>query len=153
MVQSTTKGLCTFITTAPSFQPKAGLPKILLVDDEPDVLESVKAGLKIHGFEVDAYEDPIEALKEFRRGAYEIALLDIRMPKMNGFELYREILRRDGNVKVKFFTAFEEYRSEFRKAFPELDERRFIKKPTTIKALTQVLTDETRVLPQPANPG
>jgi DNA-binding response OmpR family regulator len=119
--------------------------KILLVDDEPDVLESVKAGLKMHGFEVDAYDDPVKALADFRRGAYEIALLDIRMPKMNGFQLYREVLKRDGDVRVKFFTAFEEYRQEFKKAFPELDEKRFIRKPTTIKSLTQALLDEAKV--------
>lgn len=118
--------------------------KVLLVDDEPDVLESVKSGLEMRGFTVDAFDDPNQALSQFRRGVYEIALLDVRMPGMNGFELYREIQRRDEKVKVRFFTAFEEYRDEFRKAFPELDERRFIRKPTPLGRLAQMLLTEIK---------
>jgi DNA-binding response OmpR family regulator len=116
--------------------------RILLVDDEPDVLDSVRRGLVMKGIEVDAYLDPEEALKKFRRNRYEIALLDVRMPKMNGFQLYREILKMDDRVKVRFFTAFEEYREEFRKAFPELDERRFIKKPARISKIAELLLKE-----------
>ncbi len=116
--------------------------KILLVDDEEDVLSSVKKGLEAKGFEVDAFDDPVEALQSFRKDAYEVALLDVRMPRMNGFQLYREILKRDGNVKVRFFTAYEEFREEFKKAFPELDEQRFIRKPTTLNRLTQILLNE-----------
>lgn len=116
--------------------------RILLVDDEEDVLIAVTRGLRAKGFEVDAFKDPLEALKGFRKDIYEIALLDIRMPKMNGFQLYREISKRDGHVRVRFFTAYEEFREEFRKAFPELDERRFIKKPTTLERLAQILLSE-----------
>jgi len=124
---------------------ETGTVKILLVDDDEDVLAAVSLGLETRGFEVDAFGDPLEALKHFKKGTYEIALLDIRMPKMNGFQLYREILKRDGSVKVRFFTAFEEFREEFRKAFPELDERRFIKKPTTLERLVQILLGELKV--------
>ena len=119
--------------------------RILLVDDEADVLASVKRGLEMRGFEVDAFEDPVKALQQFRRDTYEIALLDVRMPRLNGFQLYREILKRDENVRVRFFTAYEEFRDEFRKAFPELDERRFIRKPTTLARLTQILPNEYQV--------
>ena len=121
--------------------------KILLVDDEPDILESVKTGLERRGFRVDAYADPATALAHFKKGAYEMALLDIRMPKMNGFQLYREILLRDENVRVKFFSAFEEYRDEFRRAFPELDERRFIRKPTPLGRLAEILAKELELRP------
>lgn len=119
--------------------------RILLVDDEADVLASVKRGLEMRGFEVDAFEDPVKALQQFRRDTYEIALLDVRMPRLNGFQLYREILKRDEKVRVRFFTAYEEFRDEFRKAFPELDERRFIRKPTTLARLTQILLNEIQV--------
>jgi two-component system, OmpR family, response regulator ChvI len=122
--------------------------RILLVDDEPDILESVRAGLERRGFMVDAFNDPAMALSRFKEGVYEMVLLDIRMPKMNGFQLYREILLRDSQVRVKFFTAFEEYREEFRQAFPELDERRFIRKPTTLGRLADILTRELE--PRPA---
>jgi two-component system, OmpR family, response regulator ChvI len=116
--------------------------RILLVDDEPDVLDSVRRGLVLKGFEVDAFLDPEEALRKFRKNKYEIALFDVRMPKMNGFQLYREILKIDDRVKVRFFTAYEEYREEFRKAFPELDERRFIKKPARISKIAELIMKE-----------
>jgi DNA-binding response OmpR family regulator len=119
--------------------------KVLLVDDEPDILMSVKLGLEKRGLTVDAFDDPEVALREFRPDTYDFAILDIRMPKMNGFELYREILKRDGNVRVRFFTAFEEYREDFKKAFPELDERRFIRKPATIGAISEALLGDLKV--------
>jgi two-component system, OmpR family, response regulator ChvI len=118
--------------------------RVLLVDDEGDVLESVKRGLESRGFEVDAFDDPAQALNQFRKGAYGFILLDVRMPRMNGFQLYRELLKRDGDVRVKFFTAFEEYREEFKKAFPELDEKRFIRKPTTISNIAELLLREVK---------
>ena len=119
--------------------------KILLVDDETDILDSVKSGLELKGFEVDAFDDPLKALHNFRKGVYEIALLDIRMPQMNGFQLYNEIRKRDEEVRVRFFTAYEVYREEFKKAFPELDERRFIQKPTTLAQLSAILLKEVKV--------
>jgi DNA-binding response OmpR family regulator len=122
---------------------EVGAMKVLLVDDEPDILQSVKKGLEMRGLSVDAFGDPLDALNSFKPGVYAIAILDVKMPKMNGFQLYREILKRDDMVKVRFFTAFEEYREEFRKAFPELDEQRFIKKPSSIGTIVeQLLADK-----------
>jgi len=118
--------------------------KILLVDDEHDILQSVRKGLEMRGLSVDAFDDPQKALNAFKPGVYEIAILDVKMPGMNGFQLYREILKRDDKVKVRFFTAFEEYRDEFAKAFPELDEHRFIKKPTTIYSIVEKLLADVK---------
>ena len=119
--------------------------KILLVDDEPDIVRAVKTGLELRGLPVDAFEDPVAALKAFRPNTYSIAILDIRMPKINGFQLYREILKRDDKVKVRFLTAFEEFREEFKRAFPELDEHRFIRKPTTIGKIAEELIADLKV--------
>ena len=119
--------------------------RILLVDDEPDIVQAVKTGLEMRGLSVDAFEDPEKALKAFRPDMYNIAILDVRMPKINGFQLYREILKRDDKVRVRFFTAFEEFREEFKKAFPELDERRFIKKPTTISKIAEELLADIKI--------
>ncbi len=69
--------------------------KILLVDDEPDVLASVKEGLERQEFVVDAFDDPLEALRRLKRKYNDVALLDVRMPNLNGFQLYREILKLD----------------------------------------------------------
>src|SRR5438477_673577 len=119
--------------------------KILVVDDEPDIVHALQKGLELRGHSVDAFEDPEKALQEFRPDVYDFAILDVRMPKMNGFQLYREIEKRDGKVRVRFLTAFETYRAEFKKAFPELDERRFIKKPATISKIAEELVDNLKI--------
>ncbi|HEU5220509.1 MAG TPA: response regulator, partial [Candidatus Nitrosotalea sp.] len=69
--------------------------------------------------------------------------IDIRMPKMNGFELYREIKKKnDSKAKICFFTAFEVYYDEFRKMFPSLEVKCFIRKPITISDLVTHINSE-----------
>jgi len=126
------------------------LKKVLVVDDETDIADVVKQGLELQGIQVDAFNDPQKALEHFKPGAYEMVILDVRMPRMNGFQLYREIMKRDDKAKVLFITAFEESPEEFRKAFPELDTHRFLRKPFTISKLKDRITQGTgnRVLRQ-----
>ncbi|MFL6359690.1 MAG: response regulator, partial [Nitrososphaeraceae archaeon] len=69
--------------------------KILIVDNEPDINLSLKIFLEENGFEVDTFDDPTIALDNFRKGVYDLLILDVVMPKMHGFELYREIRRID----------------------------------------------------------
>jgi two-component system response regulator VanR len=74
--------------------------RILAVDDDPDITLTVKAGLKASGlFQVDTFNDPELALSSFRPGLYNLALLDFRMPKMYGHELYDEMKRIDKKMK------------------------------------------------------
>lgn len=108
--------------------------KILLVDDEPDITMTFKAILQEVGFIVDTYEDPLIALSKFKPHFYDLVVLDIKMAKMNGFELYVEMQKRDSQVKVCFVTAGEMYYNEVRKdeeeeLYCKLDIRRFIQKP------------------------
>src|ERR671911_2419836 len=110
--------------------------RILLVDDETDVISLFKMVLEMNGFEVDAYTDPVAALSNFKPNSYGLALLDIRMAPLNGFELYKEMKSIDGNLKACFITAFEDYREELKESFPELDEiKYFIRKPKAIEDL------------------
>ena len=118
------------------------LKKILVVDDEPDISSSIKRGLERNGFQVDAYTDPEKALSEFKPGIYDLLLVDIRMPKLNGFELYREIKKKNDQSKICFFTAFEVYYEEFKKVFPTLDVKCFIRKPITISDLVAHINTE-----------
>lgn len=112
--------------------------RIMAVDDEHDITLLFKAGLEGHGFQVDAYNDPAKALAHFRPGLYDLLLLDVRMPGMNGFELYQELKRRDEKVRVCFLTAFEEYKKEFVSTFPVLDEVKcFLKKPMAVDELVK----------------
>jgi DNA-binding response OmpR family regulator len=104
--------------------------RILVVDDEPDLTQVSALALEYHGYKVDSFNDPQEALSKFKPGLYDLIILDIKMPKMDGFELYQEIKKKDNNVKVCFLTASELYYEEFRnKEYRALDRNLFIRKP------------------------
>jgi DNA-binding response OmpR family regulator len=105
--------------------------RILLVDDEYDIIRLVKMILKDNGFLVDVYTDPTLALSNFKAGFYDLLLLDIRMPEINGLELYQKMKQIDNNAKVCFLTASELFYEEYRRleAHPWLDKAYFIQKP------------------------
>lgn len=119
--------------------------RILIVDDEPDIASLFKVGLEYEGrFEVDVYNDPTVALSNYKPGLYDLLLLDIKMPKMSGLELYQSIREKDkgkenGGAKVCFITAFEEYYKEFERLFPSLELDCFIRKPISIDKLVEVV--------------
>lgn len=77
------------------------------MDDDPNITFTFKTILKKEGFQVDDFNDSSRAALDFQAGLYDVALIDIRMPKMNGFELYREIRKKDNKIKVCFITAYE----------------------------------------------
>jgi DNA-binding NtrC family response regulator len=112
--------------------------KILIVDDDLDLTSMFEMVLEMNGFEVDAYNDPLLALRDFEANSFGMALLDVRMPQMNGFELYKKLEEIDKRMKVCFITAFEDYNEEFKQSFPELDERKcFVRKPKAIEDLVK----------------
>jgi two-component system response regulator ChvI len=112
--------------------------KILIVDDEPDITSTFDMILQMNGFEVTSYNDPLLALSNFKPDLYGLALIDIRMPKMNGFELYKKIKDIDNRIQACFITAFEDYREEFKESFPELEEAKyFIRKPKAMEDLVR----------------
>ena len=111
--------------------------KLLLVDDEPDVMSSFKEGLEMYGYTVDGYTDPELALANFRPNTYDLLLLDINMPKMDGFKLFQQIEKKDSKARVCFVTAYETYFEAFREIFPDLDIGRFFKKPISIENLAK----------------
>src|SRR6266496_6042018 len=88
--------------------------RILLVDDESDINLLFKTVLEENEFKVDFYDDPLLALQNFKSNSYDLLLLDIKMQVMDGFELYKKLLRIDDKVKVCFITANEMYRDSFR---------------------------------------
>jgi CheY-like chemotaxis protein len=94
--------------------------KILVVDDEPDNASIFTMSLEDEGFQVDTFTNPLLALSIFKAGKkYDLLILDIKMPDMNGFELYEEIRKIDNKVRVCFITAFGEgYTEEFGRRFP-----------------------------------
>jgi DNA-binding response OmpR family regulator len=121
--------------------------RILLVDDEPDITYLVEIVLEDNGFVVDSYTDPTLALSNFKPGLYDLLLLDIRMPKINGFDLYQKMKKIDSNVKTCFLTASELFYEEYRKvgAYPRINKEKFIQKPVRsgelIRQLNEILLD------------
>jgi len=116
--------------------------RVLVVDDEPDIAAVMKLGLEKEGLEVEAFSEPLKALEHFKKDAYDLALLDIKMTPINGFELYRRILEIDNNVKVCFITAFEIYFDEFRRVFPKIKVDCFVHKPVTMDKLAKTIRSE-----------
>ena len=109
------------------------------MDDEPDITAVLKKGLEQNGFAVETFNDPRIALSSFKPNHYDLMIIDIRMPNINGFDLYRELKKKDPQVRVCFLTAFEIYYEEFRKMFPNIDVRAFVRKPVGITALVKQL--------------
>jgi DNA-binding response OmpR family regulator len=135
--------------------------RILIVDDEEDVTFFLREALEGYGgFEVVTFNDPLLALSSFNennnnnnkkaggRAAYDLILLDIKMPKMDGFELYQELQKKidDDNgkkTKVCFMTAFEVYFEALKELFPDsYPSVCFIKKPFSAQDLVNRISKE-----------
>jgi DNA-binding response OmpR family regulator len=115
----------------------------MIVDDEEDITSVLRKGLERHGFRVDAFTDPLDALSSFKKDLYDLLLLDIRMPKMDGFELYKNMEKIDGRVKVCFMTAFEVYYDALKELFPDLySSLCFVRKPFAIEEFAKRLDNE-----------
>jgi two-component system, OmpR family, response regulator ChvI len=120
--------------------------RVLIVDDEPDLTLSLKMTLEENGLKVNSFTDPLSALENYKEeaGMYDLLILDMKMPQMNGFELYRQIRKIDDKVKVCFLTAGEmDYEQFGKELFPALDNNCYIQKPieneTLIKRLNRIM--------------
>jgi DNA-binding response OmpR family regulator len=110
---------------------------VLIVDDDPDMTSIFSLGLQDEGFEVYTHNDPLEVLSQFRPNFYDLLLVDISMPKMNGIDLSRQLLELDPNVKICFITAGEANIEVLRELYPTRDIGCFIRKPVTIENLVR----------------
>ena len=115
---------------------KGNVKNILLVDDEPDITFSFKEGLKDAGFKVDIFNDSMHALENFKPDFYDLVILDIVMPEMDGLDLYKELKKLDPRINVCFITASEQYRRDQREVkHQNLSQDLFIKKPISFEDL------------------
>ena len=116
--------------------------RLLLVDDETDIIRVLKRGLEAKGFEVDAYDSPQQAINSFKPNVYDLAIFDIRMPGLNGFALYRQMKKIDPALTTCFLSAFEIHPEEFKKVFPSMADsvKTIIKKPVTISNMIKEIT-------------
>ncbi len=111
--------------------------RLLIVDDDVDILTTFKTGLEQQGYFADAYQDPMKALENFRPGRYDLLLVDIHMPKMDGFRFFQEAQKIDSRAKACFITAYDAHMKAFREIFPDLDIGCYIKKPVAMIDLAE----------------
>ncbi len=122
--------------------------KILVVDDEQDIVFTLKTILTEAGFSVDAFTNPSVAFEMFRPEKYELIILDIRMPGLNGFELYMKLLEQDNSIKVLFLTAVNEFSmyAKFKSSVsPMSGKRYYLQKPVDLTKLLQRVDDMVRL--------
>ena len=118
--------------------------RILIVDDDPDITFTFKKGFEVENeknnrtfFKVYTYNNPLQALSEFKPDFYDLILIDINMPKMDGIELSNKILDLDANVKICLVTAGESNIEVLRELYPTRSMGCFITKPITIEYLVR----------------
>jgi len=114
--------------------------RILIVDDEPDITFSLKEVLKENGFiYVDTCNDPAEVISKYKPRIYDFLIIDILMPKINGFELYEKIKKIDNKVKACFITAYEVYYKSLKEIYPNFEVDCFITKPVQNEDLVKAV--------------
>ena len=117
--------------------------RLMIVDDDHDIANLYRLSLERDGFVVDTFNDPLLALSNYKVGTYDLLLIDIKMPQMNGFELYQKLRNMDDKPKVCFITAFEEFSQEFKELFQNLKEKGcFLRKPIELQSLTRAVKSE-----------
>jgi DNA-binding response OmpR family regulator len=124
----------------------------MFVDDEKDILSTVKRGLESNNaFTVDTFssgESALQAFESHPENYYDLVITDIRMPKMNGFELYRRIKEKNQSMKIAFITAFEINKEEFNKVMPSVNVIDFISKPLSVSSLITKLKSMLKSYPE-----
>jgi two-component system, OmpR family, sensor histidine kinase VicK len=125
---------------------KTKMKRIFLVDDDYDHTITFKMGLELAKFEVDAYNDSAIALSKFKPDYYDLLLIDVKMPKIDGFELYEKIKEIDNKVLVWFISAYETYYRAIKEASStskkEMISIPVIEKPIEIDKLVKQIKSE-----------
>jgi two-component system alkaline phosphatase synthesis response regulator PhoP len=112
--------------------------RILVIDDEIDICIMLKVVLEQNGFIVNYYHKPIIARDKFQSNFYDLIIVDIQMPEINGMQLYREIRKKDMKVKICFLTGSE---TLFDIAYKFTSVYTFITKPVENKELIKIVND------------
>ena len=130
------------LSSSSSTPPNECKGRILIVDDEPEIAQLFALALEDKGFIVDTYNDPLIALSKFKTDLYDLVLLDIRLPNMDGFELYGKIRNMDKRIKVCFISAYQVNYLALRDQYPGLEIDCVISKPVKIEDLVKIVKAE-----------
>jgi DNA-binding response OmpR family regulator len=110
--------------------------RILVIDDDPYIVFTIRVGLESDPtMQVFGFDNPVTALVEFKPNFYELLLIDVNMPLLDGFQLAQNLVRRDLNVRVCFMTSGEINMDAAREVHPLKSIGCFIKKPITAEEL------------------
>ena len=145
--KNTTNEVNTSLITENTTYTKKPSYRILYVDDDLDILFSIKMGLESYGFMVDTFSNPLEALSFYKPELYDLVLVDIKMPEMSGVEFHQELRKKavyGTEIKTCFITAYEKYFETLTEGFPELYEGCFIQKPIQIQDLVNKINQELK---------
>jgi CheY-like chemotaxis protein len=114
---------------------------ILLVDDEQDIVNSIKRWLQADGFKVYGFTNPLQALEYFQNNydKIDLVLSDIRMWKMNGYELVKKVKAIRPEIKIVFMTALETDPLELSKILPSIKIDGFVSKPGRLENLVNTI--------------
>lgn len=110
------------------------MKKILIVEDEPDIQELLAAYLRDAGYEIAIAEDGVEAMTQFQKGTFDLILLDLMLPKIDGFGVC-EMIRRESNVPILMLTALDGEQEQLRGFQLEIDD--YVTKPFSMPVLLQ----------------
>ena len=129
---------------SPSLFNQHQYKRILIVDDDSDIAFTLRIGLENNdaAMQVYSYDNPVNALIDFKPNFYDLLLIDVNMPLMNGFELCEKLLQKDINVKVCFMTSGEINMDAAREVYPLMSIGCFIKKPVTTEILARRIRAE-----------
>lgn len=110
------------------------MKKLLIVEDEPDIQELLEAYLHDAGYETTIAEDGVEALAKFQKDKFDLILLDLMLPKIDGFGVC-EFIRRESNVPILMLTALDGEQEQLRGFRMEIDD--YVTKPFSMPILLQ----------------
>src|ERR671912_2378159 len=114
--------------------------KILIIDDDPDINNLFKIYLEHANFQVDSYTDPVDALYYFEKDEYDLILLDLRMPQIDGIALFYALKNRDDKAIICLTTADMFYLEQLKEKIPNI-EKYVIHKPVLLRNLKDKINE------------
>lgn len=120
--------------------------KVLLVDDDSDVIITIAKSLRKYGIKVTGYSDPRQAVSQFKPKTYDFILLDVSMPGLTGFDVAKQVWDKDPDARICFFSAFDIYEKEAQVVFKDIKTVFFVKKPIGTAELARFIKDHLHML-------